>query len=95
MDGPWQIGAKTAYEYGRLATEAAKVMKWVDPGIQLVACGSSNSSMPTFGQWEATVLDQAYDHVDYISLHSYYGNPKTIFPIIWQNRWTWILISIP
>ena len=76
MDGPWQIGAKTAYEYGRLATEAAKVMKWVDPEIELVACGSSNSKMPTFGQWEATVLDQAYDHVDYISLHSYYGNPE-------------------
>lgn len=76
MDGPWQIGAKTAYEYGRLATEAAKVMKWVDPGIELVACGSSNRSMPTFGQWEATVLDLAYDHVDYISLHSYYGNPE-------------------
>ena len=76
MDGSWQIGAKTAYEYGRLATEAAKVMKWVDPEIELVACGSSNSKMPTFGQWEATVLDQAYDHVDYISLHSYYGNPE-------------------
>jgi alpha-N-arabinofuranosidase len=79
MDGPWQIGAKTAYEYGRLATEAAKVMKWVDPDIELVACGSSNSGMPTFGQWEATVLDLAYDHVEYISLHNYYGNEENDF----------------
>src|SRR5262245_55718660 len=28
MDGPWQIGHKTAYEYGRLAKETAKVMRW-------------------------------------------------------------------
>ncbi|PYG89038.1 alpha-N-arabinofuranosidase [Ruminiclostridium sufflavum DSM 19573] len=74
MDGPWQIGAKTAQEYGRLACETAKMMKWVDPEIELVACGSSGSGMPTFGQWEATVLENTYEHVDYISLHTYYGN---------------------
>ncbi|GMA65223.1 alpha-N-arabinofuranosidase [Alicyclobacillus fastidiosus] len=74
MDGPWQIGHKTADEYGRVALEAAKVMKWVDPSIDLVLCGSSGTQMPTFPQWEATVLDHAYDHVDYISLHRYYGN---------------------
>jgi len=74
MDGPWQIGHKTAAEYGRIAVEAAKVMRWVDPTIELVACGSSNRNMPTFAEWEATVLDHTYDHVDYISLHQYYGN---------------------
>jgi len=74
MDGPWQIGAKTADEYGRIACETAKVMKWVDPTIELVACGSSNKSMPTFGTWEAEVLDHTYEHIDYISLHQYYGN---------------------
>lgn len=74
MDGPWQICSKTADEYGRLACETAKVMKWVDPEIELVACGSSGSWMPTFGKWESTVLEHTYDHVDYISLHSYYGN---------------------
>ncbi|HSK68616.1 MAG TPA: alpha-L-arabinofuranosidase, partial [Candidatus Limnocylindria bacterium] len=37
MDGPWQMGQKTAYEYGRVANEAAKMMKWVDPSIELVA----------------------------------------------------------
>jgi alpha-L-arabinofuranosidase len=76
MDGPWQIGHKTAVEYGRIATEAAKVMKWVDPTIELVACGSSSRGMRTFAEWEATVLDHTYDHVDYISLHTYYGNPQ-------------------
>ena len=74
MDGPWQIGQKTAEEYGRLAAETAKVMKWVDPSIELVACGSSFRGMPTFGQWELTVLDHTYEHIDYLSLHSYYGN---------------------
>lgn len=74
MDGPWQIGHKTAAEYGRTALETAKVMKWVDPSIELVACGSSNSRMPSFPEWEATVLDHTYDLVDYISLHTYYGN---------------------
>ena len=74
MDGPWQIGAKTAYEYARVATETAKVMRLVDPTIELVACGSSNAHMPTFPAWEATVLEETWEHVDYISLHSYYGN---------------------
>ena len=74
MDGPWQIGGKTAEESGRIATETAKVMKWVDPSIELVACGSSGSGMATFPHWETTVLEHTYDYVDYISLHTYYGN---------------------
>jgi alpha-N-arabinofuranosidase len=72
MDGPWQLGHKTADEYGRLAAETAIAMKWVDPTIELVACGSSNAAMPTFGAWEATVLDHVYEYVDYLSLHQYY-----------------------
>ena len=72
MDGPWQIGHKTADEYGRLAAEAGRVMRMIQPDAELIACGSSHSSMPTFGEWEATVLGHAYDVVDHISLHSYY-----------------------
>ncbi|HPF88338.1 MAG TPA: alpha-N-arabinofuranosidase, partial [Candidatus Limiplasma sp.] len=52
MDGPWQMGQKTAYEYGRIANEAAKVMKWVDNSIEVVACGSSSREMPTYAAWE-------------------------------------------
>src|SRR5674476_293136 len=52
MDGPWQIGHKTANEYGLLAAETAKAMRLVDRSIELVACGSSNDKMPTFGSWE-------------------------------------------
>ncbi|MBQ6897417.1 MAG: alpha-N-arabinofuranosidase [Clostridia bacterium] len=74
MDGPWQMGAKTAVEYGRVACEAAKVMKWTDPSIETVLCGSSSWGMKTFGEWETTALDLAYDHVDYVSMHQYHGN---------------------
>ena len=75
MDGPWQMGQKTAYEYGRTANEAAKMMKWVDPSIEVVACGSSSSDQPTFGDWELDMLNECYENVDYVSLHRYYGNP--------------------
>ena len=72
MDGPWQMGHKTAHEYARLATETARAMRMVDPSLELVACGSSTAEMPTFGAWEATVLEHAYEQVDYISAHAYY-----------------------
>jgi alpha-L-arabinofuranosidase len=74
MDGPWQIGQKTAEEYGRMAYETAKAMKRFDPSLELVACGSSFAAMPTFPDWEATVLGHCYEQVDYLSLHSYYEN---------------------
>lgn len=73
MDGPWEIGTKTASEYAHLANETAKAMKRVDDSIELVACGSSSMDNPTFGDWEETVLDECYDNVDYLSLHRYYG----------------------
>lgn len=80
MDGPWQTGAKTADEYGRLAQETGKVMKLVDDSIELVLCGSSSSKMPTFGEWEYTVLEHAYDYVDFLSLHLYWENFENDLP---------------
>jgi len=72
MDGPWQIGHKTADEYGRLAAETARVMRMIDPDVELVVAGSSNAEMPTFGEWERTVLRHTAGLVDHISLHAYY-----------------------
>ena len=72
MDGPWQLGHGTAEEYGILASKTAKAMRQVDPGLELVVCGSSSATMPTFGTWERTVLEHTYDDVDYISCHAYY-----------------------
>lgn len=74
MDGPWQIGHLSAEDYGKKALEAAKIMRWVDPKIELVACGSSHTGMSTFPEWDRTVLEFLYDQVDYISLHRYYGH---------------------
>ena len=80
MDGPWQICHRTADEYGRVAEEAAKVMKWTDESIELVVCGSSNARMPTFASWEATVLDHTWEEADYLSLHIYFGNNENDTP---------------
>jgi alpha-L-arabinofuranosidase len=74
MDGPWQLGHKSAEEYGRLASSVASGMRQFDSNLELVVCGSTSRQMPTFGAWEATVLEQAYDQVDFISGHAYYEN---------------------
>jgi alpha-L-arabinofuranosidase len=74
MDGPWQIGHMNAQEYGTKAREAAKLMRQVDPSVKLVACGSSTRTMPTYPEWDRTVLEYVYDYVDYLSIHQYVGN---------------------
>jgi alpha-N-arabinofuranosidase len=73
MDGPWQTGHTTALEYGRLAAATARAMRQIDPDLTLVACGSSGPDMPTFGAWEATVLEETYDDVDLLSAHAYFS----------------------
>jgi alpha-N-arabinofuranosidase len=72
MDGPWQVGHMNADDYGKLAARTASAMKMVDPGLELVVCGSSGSAMPTFGEWERVVLEHAYDSVEFVSCHAYY-----------------------
>ncbi len=74
MDGPWQIGHMTAREYGRKAADAARQMRVLDRNLQLIACGSSSPSMPTWLVWDREVLEECYDVVDAISLHRYFSN---------------------
>src|SRR6266436_948379 len=76
MDGPWQIGHMTATEYGLKAQDAARQMRYVDPSLKLVACGSSGPGMPTYLEWDREVLEQCYDYVDAISLHRYFNNAE-------------------
>lgn len=76
MDGPWQVGHKTAHEYGRLATETAKTLRAFDRSLELVICGSSNADMVTYPEWERVVLEHGYESVDHISLHMYFANRK-------------------
>ena len=73
MDGDWQMGHRNAEDYGKFALEAAKLMKWTDPQIKLVACGSSNYDADWAG-WNRTVLSHLNDYVDYIALHTYLGD---------------------
>ena len=72
MDGPWQTGFLTADDYGKLAARTAAAMKMADKDLELVVCGSSGSGMPTFGDWERTVLEHSYEYVDFVSCHAYY-----------------------
>jgi len=74
MDGPWQIGHMEMQEYGLKALEAAKIMKWHDPTIKTVLCGSSNDRMPTYPEWDRTALEIAWEQMDYLSIHYYAGN---------------------
>ncbi|KQM39198.1 alpha-N-arabinofuranosidase [Microbacterium sp. Leaf203] len=72
MDGPWQLGHRSADDYGTLAAQTARGMRQMDPSIELVVCGSSGAAMPTFGEWEREVLTHTYDDVDMVSCHAYY-----------------------
>ena len=42
MDGPWQVGHKTAHEDGRLANEVAKTLRAFDKSLS-----SSSAAPPT------------------------------------------------
>lgn len=76
MDGPWQIGHLDAIEYGKKAREAAKMMHWQDPSIQMVLCGSSGPAMPTYPEWDRVALEFCWEHVDYHSMHYYARNDE-------------------
>ena len=78
MDGPWQMGHMTAREYGRKARDSARQIRVVDPTTRLIACGSSNTILPTYLVWEREVLEECYDQVAGISLHNYYGNTAAL-----------------
>jgi alpha-N-arabinofuranosidase len=80
MDGPWQIGCLDAVEYGKKALEAAKVMKWQDPTIETVLCGSSSGRRPTFPDWDRITLEIAWEHMDYLSMHCYVNNNEQDTP---------------
>lgn len=75
MDGAWQINMLKAGEYARKAREAAKMMKWMDPSIQLIACGTCTNEVghTSYGDWDLAVLEEAYDCIDYLSLHRYFN----------------------
>jgi alpha-N-arabinofuranosidase len=80
MDGPWQMGHRSAEDYGKFALEAAKLMKWTDPSVKLIAAGSSNYGAGSdWTGWNKTVLEYLKRHADYLSLHLYVKNVENDF----------------
>jgi alpha-L-arabinofuranosidase len=93
MDGFWQMGHLNAEDYSKKAREAAKLMKLTSPEIKLIAAGSSNyrpNADPN--EWNATVLAELRDVVDYLALHMYVGNPNDNYynylstPLVLEER---------
>jgi alpha-L-arabinofuranosidase len=66
--GVWQAGHKSVAEYGPLALEFGKMMRWVDPSIKLIACGGPTTD------WNREALQNLVEVADYISLHHYGGS---------------------
>ncbi len=80
MDGPWQMGHRSAEDYGKFALEAAKLMKFTDPNVKLIAAGSSNFQPGVdWTAWNRTVLEYLRQHADYLAIHMYVGNPNNNF----------------
>lgn len=78
VDGPWQMGMKTPEEYARAYTEFGKLMRMVDPDIQLIASWTSG----WFDDWVERgqlLLEQAPRLVDYMAIHWYVGNREDDF----------------
>jgi alpha-N-arabinofuranosidase len=73
IDGPWQLGNKSAEEYSKFALETAKAMRLVDRNIKLVASGSSNYGADWIA-WNRIVLQTLRNQVDYIAIHTYINN---------------------
>lgn len=66
--GAWQIGHLSAEDYAKKALEMAKVMRWTDPNIRLVACGLGRA------EWDVPVLELLKGQAEYLSVHCYVGN---------------------
>lgn len=74
MDGNWQICHLDAEDYSKKALETAKIMKWVDEDIKLIACGSSSIDLASYPEWDKTVMERLYEQIDFLSIHQYYWN---------------------
>ncbi len=64
--GSWEIGAKERHEWARLVTETAKMLKHVDPDVQLSAAALPDP------EWNLELLKHAGDFLSWISIHEYW-----------------------
>ncbi len=68
-----EIGSHKSQEWGRYVREAAKMMKRVDPSIQLSAAAIADV------EWNVRLLQEAGDRLDWISIHGYWDE-------LWQDN---------
>ncbi len=66
--GAWEIGAKTAQEWGHLVAESAKMIKHVDPCTELSAAALADIS------WNINLLKNSGQFLDWISIHGYWDS---------------------
>lgn len=72
VDGPWQMGQKSAEDYCKWALEAGKLIGLLDENIKLVASGASLYRPGNeWVDWNEYVLDEMVGKIDYISVHRY------------------------
>lgn len=72
IDGPWQMGQKSAEDYCKFALEAGKLLRLIDKDIKLVASGASlYRPGNAWIDWNDEVLEQMVGMVDYLSVHRY------------------------
>ncbi|MGI6315234.1 MAG: alpha-L-arabinofuranosidase C-terminal domain-containing protein [Christensenellales bacterium] len=64
--GAWEIGAKERREWARLVAESAKMLKRVDPGVQLSAAALPDP------EWTMELLRHAGKYLDWVSIHAYW-----------------------
>ena len=64
--GSWEMGAKTSAEWGPFVRESAKMMRRVDPSIELSAAALDDLD------WTYQLLRSAGPYLKWISLHSYF-----------------------
>jgi alpha-L-arabinofuranosidase len=72
IDGPWQMGQKSAEDYCKFALEAGKLIRLIDNHIKLVASGASLYRPGNeWVEWNDYVLEQMVGSIDYLSVHRY------------------------
>ncbi|MBC7783029.1 MAG: alpha-N-arabinofuranosidase [Burkholderiales bacterium] len=80
MDGPWQAGHVPAHHYALRANASSRMMKGLDSSIETIVCGSCTNTLPTYLDWDRTVLQDCWETIDYVSAHRYSSNEKNESP---------------
>ena len=94
MDGPWQVGHKTADEYGRLANETAKAMRAYDPNARarrLRLLAQPDADLSRSGKRPSSTSATTTSTTSRSTCIS--RTTRTITSISWRSRWSWTAIS--